>query len=75
LETSFVSKFWALANCTRFVFLNYRLGQITSRSSNQVADKAKTLAAFADDYRKLAIDCLKVLHVEMKLETIFHMQV
>ncbi|KAI5575327.1 hypothetical protein BDE02_10G203200 [Populus trichocarpa] len=51
-----------------------RLGQITSRSSNQVADKAKTLAAFADDYRKLAIDCLKVLHVEMKLETIFHMQ-
>ncbi|KAH8497340.1 hypothetical protein H0E87_019858 [Populus deltoides] len=50
------------------------LGQITSRSSNQVADKAKTLAAFADDYRKLAIDCLKVLHVEMKLETIFHMQ-
>ncbi|KAG6758530.1 hypothetical protein POTOM_038885 [Populus tomentosa] len=50
------------------------LGQITSRSSNQVADKAKTLASFADDYRKLAIDCLKVLHVEMKLETIFHMQ-
>ncbi|KAJ6892853.1 exocyst complex component SEC8-like isoform X4 [Populus alba x Populus x berolinensis] len=41
---------------------------------NQVADKAKTLASFADDYRKLAIDCLKVLHVEMKLETIFHMQ-
>ncbi|KAJ6983418.1 exocyst complex component SEC8 isoform X2 [Populus alba x Populus x berolinensis] len=50
------------------------LGKITSRSSNQVADKAKTLASFADDYRKLAIDCLKVLHVEMKLETIFHMQ-
>ncbi|KAF9674910.1 hypothetical protein SADUNF_Sadunf10G0176500 [Salix dunnii] len=50
------------------------LGKITSQSSNQGADKAKTLATFADDYRKLAIDCLKVLHVEMKLETIFHMQ-
>ncbi|KAJ6432899.1 hypothetical protein OIU84_020021 [Salix udensis] len=51
-----------------------RLGKITSHSSNQGADKAKTLASFADDYRKLAIDCLKVLRVEMKLETIFHMQ-
>eukprot|EP00258_Populus_trichocarpa_P017726 XP_006379534.2 exocyst complex component SEC8 isoform X1 [Populus trichocarpa] len=51
-----------------------RLGKITSRSPNQVADKGKTLASFADDYRKLAIDCLKVLRVEMQLETIFHMQ-
>ncbi|KAB5538977.1 hypothetical protein DKX38_016510 [Salix brachista] len=51
-----------------------KLGKITSHSSNQGADKAKTLASFADDYRKLAIDCLKVLRVEMKLETIFHMQ-
>ncbi|KAF5742559.1 exocyst complex component SEC8 [Tripterygium wilfordii] len=34
----------------------------------------KDLASFADDYRKLAIDCLKVLRVEMQLETIFHMQ-
>ncbi|KAJ6901805.1 hypothetical protein NC651_019546 [Populus alba x Populus x berolinensis] len=50
------------------------LGKITSRSPNQVADKGKTLASFADDYRKLAIDCLKVLRVEMQLETIFHMQ-
>lgn len=55
--------------------LIYRLGKITSRSPNQVADKGKTLASFADDYRKLAIDCLKVLRVEMQLETIFHMQV
>ncbi|KAJ6727299.1 hypothetical protein OIU79_005242 [Salix purpurea] len=51
-----------------------RLGQRTARSPNQVADKGKTLASFADDYRKLAIDCLKVLRVEMQLVTIFHMQ-
>lgn len=36
---------------------------------------ARNLASFADEYRKLAIDCLKVLRVEMQLETIFHMQV
>ncbi|KAL8551596.1 hypothetical protein ACS0TY_000616 [Phlomoides rotata] len=34
----------------------------------------KDLASFAEDYRKLAIDCLKVLRIEMQLETIFHMQ-
>ncbi|WVZ23733.1 hypothetical protein V8G54_002277 [Vigna mungo] len=34
----------------------------------------KSLASFAQDYRKLAIDCLKVLRIEMQLETIFHMQ-
>ncbi|KAJ0771234.1 putative Sec8 exocyst complex component specific domain, exocyst complex component Sec8/EXOC4 [Helianthus annuus] len=35
----------------------------------------KDLAAFAEDYRKLAIDCLKVLRVEMQLETVFNLQV
>ncbi|KAL8210634.1 hypothetical protein R6Q57_005071 [Mikania cordata] len=35
----------------------------------------KDLAAFAEDYRKLAIDCLKVLRVEMQLETVYNMQV
>ncbi|XP_076940086.1 exocyst complex component SEC8-like [Bidens hawaiensis] len=35
----------------------------------------KDMAAFAEDYRKLAIDCLKVLRVEMQLETVFSMQV
>lgn len=35
----------------------------------------KDLHSFAEEYRKLAIDCLKVLRVEMLLETIFHMQV
>ncbi|KAJ8627792.1 hypothetical protein MRB53_021099 [Persea americana] len=34
----------------------------------------KNLASLADEYRRLAIDCLKVLRVEMQLETIFHMQ-
>ncbi|GAV67313.1 LOW QUALITY PROTEIN: Sec8_exocyst domain-containing protein [Cephalotus follicularis] len=34
----------------------------------------KNLASFAEEYRKLAIDCSKVLRVEMQLETIFHMQ-
>lgn len=34
----------------------------------------KDLVSFADEYKKLAIDCLKVLRVEMQLETIFHMQ-
>ncbi|KAE7997019.1 hypothetical protein FH972_001691 [Carpinus fangiana] len=63
-----------------------RLGQTNSRSSNQVEENPKhrhtrtssapirDLASFADEYRKLAIDCLKVLRVEMQLETIFHMQ-
>ncbi|TXG49465.1 hypothetical protein EZV62_025340 [Acer yangbiense] len=62
------------------------LGQATFRVSNQVEEHSKhhntrssskptrDLASFADEYRKLAIDCLKVLRVEMQLETIFHMQ-
>ncbi|XP_050154503.1 exocyst complex component SEC8-like [Malus sylvestris] len=63
-----------------------RLGQTTFRSPNQVeesgknrhqratSDASRDLASFADEYRKLAIDCLKVLRVEMQLETLFHMQ-
>ncbi|XP_010250744.1 PREDICTED: exocyst complex component SEC8-like isoform X2 [Nelumbo nucifera] len=61
-----------------------RLGQTSLISSMQV-DEAhrhtrtssippRDLESFAEEYRKLAIDCLKVLHVEMQLETIFHMQ-
>jgi exocyst complex component 4 len=65
----------------------YRLGQTTFRSPNEVEESgmnhhqrttsaaSRDLASFADEYRKLAIDCLKVLRVEMQLETIFHMQV
>ncbi|KAB1219033.1 Exocyst complex component SEC8 [Morella rubra] len=63
-----------------------RLGQTNSRAANQVEENprhrhtrtnsapTRDLASFADEYRKLAIDCLKILRVEMQLETIFHMQ-
>ncbi|XP_009368920.2 exocyst complex component SEC8 [Pyrus x bretschneideri] len=63
-----------------------RLGQTTFRSPNEVEESgtnrhqrttsaaSRDLVSFADEYRKLAIDCLKVLRVEMQLETIFHMQ-
>ncbi|KAK9190102.1 hypothetical protein WN943_018703 [Citrus x changshan-huyou] len=63
-----------------------RLGRATLRESNLVEESRKPhhnrsssapsrdLASFADEYRKLAIDCLKVLRVEMQLETIFHLQ-
>lgn len=69
---------------------NYRLGKICHTTSNQVEENRgqkapkhsrtsstppKDLASFAEEYRKLAIDCLKVLRVEMQLETIFHLQV
>ncbi|KAK6933420.1 Exocyst complex component Sec8, N-terminal [Dillenia turbinata] len=46
--------------------------QRLSRASSAVPPRS--LASFADEYRKLAIDCLKVLRIEMQLETIFHMQ-
>ncbi|KAF7820168.1 exocyst complex component SEC8 [Senna tora] len=61
-----------------------RLGQATQGAPNQVVvngkndptntDNTKNLASFAQEYRKLAIDCLKVLRIEMQMETIFHMQ-
>ncbi|XP_039023523.1 exocyst complex component SEC8-like [Hibiscus syriacus] len=60
-----------------------RLVQLMPLTPNQVengmpsrtsSSPAKALTSFADDYRKLAIDCLKVLRVEMQLETIFHLQ-
>lgn len=65
-----------------------RLGKTSTKVYNQVEENGgprthharttstapKDLPSFADDYRKLAIDCLKVLRVEMLLETIFHMQ-
>ncbi|KAH9622367.1 hypothetical protein KSS87_007212 [Heliosperma pusillum] len=41
---------------------------------NEVSNTPKDLPSFADDYRKLSVDCLKVLRVEMQLETVFHMQ-
>lgn len=63
-----------------------RLGNSSSKAYNHMEENGhhhprtdsvppKDLASFADDYRKLAIDCLKVLRIEMQLETIFHLQV
>ncbi|WOH02455.1 hypothetical protein DCAR_0521844 [Daucus carota subsp. sativus] len=66
-----------------------RLGKASSRTYNNREENGTTqshhtrtrstppkdLVSFADEYRKLAIDCLKVLRVEMQLETIFHMQI
>ncbi|XP_047966594.1 exocyst complex component SEC8-like isoform X2 [Salvia hispanica] len=62
-----------------------RLGKSSSKAYNQVVENEphhartsslppKDLESFAEDYRKLAIDCLKVLRIEMQLETIFHLQ-
>ncbi|KAK7268244.1 hypothetical protein RIF29_20939 [Crotalaria pallida] len=61
-----------------------RLGQTIQKASNHDEGKyhhsrsdsapTRSLASFAQDYRKLAVDCLKVLRIEMQLETIFHMQ-
>lgn len=66
-----------------------RLGTTSTRSSSQADENekhrthrhtrtsnapTKDLASFADEYRKLAVDCLKVLRIEMMLEAIFHMQ-
>jgi hypothetical protein len=35
----------------------------------------KNLASLANEYRRLAVDCVRVLRLEMQLETIYHMQV
>ncbi|KAM6584398.1 hypothetical protein CsatB_011400 [Cannabis sativa] len=52
-----------------------RLGRTTVKAPTQSSTApSRDMASFADEYRKLAIDCLKVLRVEMQLETIFHMQ-
>ncbi|CAH8339587.1 unnamed protein product [Eruca vesicaria subsp. sativa] len=57
------------------------LGQAVPRAASQAEDNSRNqaasprnLASFADEYRKLATDCLKVLRVEMQLETVFHLQ-
>lgn len=75
--------FWALWQYLEGT-LNFcaicRLGQATQVAVNGKtnptnANNTKSLASFAQDYRKLAIDCLKVLRIEMQMETIFHLQV
>ncbi|KAJ4885900.1 Exocyst complex component SEC8 [Raphanus sativus] len=59
-----------------------RLGQAVPRAASESEDNSRNqatsprnLASFADEYRKLATDCLKVLRVEMQLETVFHLQI
>ncbi|XP_062191823.1 exocyst complex component SEC8-like isoform X2 [Phragmites australis] len=42
-----------------------------NRSTNAIP---KGLASLANEYRRLAIDCVRVLRLEMQLETIYHMQ-
>ncbi|KAF8085773.1 hypothetical protein N665_0648s0024 [Sinapis alba] len=58
-----------------------RLGQAVPHAATQAegnsrnqATSPRNLTSFADEYRKLATDCLKVLRVEMQLETVFHLQ-
>ncbi|VFQ92601.1 unnamed protein product [Cuscuta campestris] len=46
----------------------------THKHSRTTSSPPKDLAAFAEEYKKLSVDCLKVLRIEMQLETIFHMQ-
>ncbi|XP_031105855.1 exocyst complex component SEC8 [Ipomoea triloba] len=46
----------------------------THKHSRTTSSLPKDLATFAEEYRKLAVDCLKILRIEMQLETIFHMQ-
>ncbi|XP_011623573.1 exocyst complex component SEC8 [Amborella trichopoda] len=66
-----------------------RLGQASPKSPSQDDENVghqvrhhtrtssaltRNLASLADEYRSLAVECLKVLRIEMQLETIFHFQ-
>ncbi|KAH9322495.1 hypothetical protein KI387_017134, partial [Taxus chinensis] len=66
-----------------------KLGQASSRSSNDNKKDSTyhmhhhrrtssaltaSLASLADQYRNLAVECLRVLRIEMQLETLFHLQ-
>ncbi|KAG6496533.1 hypothetical protein ZIOFF_044400 [Zingiber officinale] len=66
------------------------VGDIFGTSFSKIADKnlnnqahrhtrstsavPPSFTSLAEEYRRLAIDCLKVLRLEMQLETIFHLQ-
>ncbi|CAO2201371.1 unnamed protein product [Urochloa humidicola] len=49
---------------------NHSHGQ-HARSSSAIP---KGLASLANEYRRLAIDCVRVLRLEMQLEAVYHMQ-
>lgn len=63
-----------------------KLGQTTLKPSYQAevngrhhhtrtnSALTRDLASFVEEYRKLSVDCLKVLRIEMQLETLFHLQ-
>lgn len=69
--------------------MNFRLGEsfvsppTTSESINHSHGRharsssaiPKSLASLANEYRRLAVDCVRVLRLEMQLEAIYHMQV
>ncbi|KAL6545358.1 hypothetical protein OROGR_009232 [Orobanche gracilis] len=46
----------------------------SSKHTRASSAPPKDLPSFAEEYRNLAIDCLKVLRIEMQLETIFRIQ-
>ncbi|KAL6586438.1 exocyst subunit [Orobanche minor] len=48
--------------------------QNSSKHTRTSSAPPKDLPSFAEEYRNLAIDCLKVLRIEMQLEAIFHIQ-
>ncbi|XP_020575314.1 exocyst complex component SEC8 [Phalaenopsis equestris] len=53
---------------------NKKISYQTNHHRRTPSVLTKTLASLADEYRKLAIDCVKVLRLEMQLETVFHLQ-
>ncbi|KAK8481020.1 hypothetical protein V6N12_042632 [Hibiscus sabdariffa] len=78
-----IRKFSAVSYILHISNATCRLVQVMPVSANQMdngmpsrtsSSPSQALTSFANEYRKLAIDCLKVLRVEMQLETIFHLQ-
>ncbi|MBA0665179.1 hypothetical protein Goklo_005080 [Gossypium klotzschianum] len=75
-----IRKFSAVSYILHISNATCRLVQVSPQNvesgkpSQTSSSPARDLALSANEYRKLAIDCLKVLRVEMQLETIFHLQ-
>ncbi|CAA7402096.1 unnamed protein product [Spirodela intermedia] len=51
-----------------------RLAECAPQPVQSTSTPARDLTSLAAEYRRLAVDCLKVLRVEMQLETVFHIQ-
>ncbi|XP_074558363.1 exocyst complex component SEC8 isoform X2 [Curcuma longa] len=54
--------------------LDKNLNNQAHRHTRSTSAVPPSFASLAEEYRRLAIDCLKVLRLEMQLETIFHLQ-